>query len=408
MVYKVLQQSKLLDRYIFRNKNIYFSIALILWLSMRVINNSFLASKFSDNYTIVCRLAVFYLCFINELSKNFIDKYFVVFLILISIGICSGIYSDNFLLVDIIILVYCSRCYSIKSVIKIYFVTVLIACILIVLLSQFNIITDYVWSTPTRSRHGFGFTYTTYLSHYILALTMSFFLLVKRDHLLLAVISFFCVNYITYIFTDSRNSFILTNFILICLFVSNLKRAKGLNNILYNRFLNIMLCILSFVFIPLLSFCLPLFYNSSNIIFQKVNSILSNRLEQTQIALSNYNTTVFGQRTYWTGNSLDKNGLAKTEQIGIIADRNFVDNSFVNIYISHGIVPLFFILFTFVLIAYYAIISNCTLLNFFVFITFLHSFLDPQLIQLDFSPIIFYVIAFFAYLKTKDNGVQYE
>lgn len=317
------------------------------------------------NAVIVCKL-IRYICYIYFLlvifkrvkSMNFkeymnsvksFDKkqWAIVIVILLALfGIAGNLLltGNKSLALLLFILIYAS-CFKFEDVENIIFSTQFIALIIIVTLSSSGLMYDYVNNRVDGTmRHSLGFGYPAYSSQFILFLILyysykkNFKISSEKLGLYQLLIIF------VYFLTDSRTEFLLSELILICIFLNSvdiLSKFKKQVDFLKKAFIAL------FPLYPIGSFVAAMSYgviytnmNVNSTVFriaQKVNSVFTNRLYQTFYDFKRYGFSLFGSNINLVGYFLSK------ENENSIIRSNFIDNEYMRILFENG--WIFFIAF---------------------------------------------------------------
>lgn len=377
------------NSYVMHDGQFWFTFAYSLWLIYTVSGTSLLRSIFPSVFMLGIRALVILFLLLQELSNNELNWATVIFGILLLVAAMNFFSIKSFVLVDIVLLIYCSRHVPFRRIVVITLSIIAFACLVIIICSQVGIIQDYVWSDNGRVRHGLGFLYTTYISIYLLTFSLLYGWLRDRRVTWLEICILFAINLGIYQLTDSRNSFVL---LLMYLLAVSLLKIRSLRNALSHKLILIIMGCIVFPVYAVLSFALAWFYDPHISWMNSLNAVLSKRLSQTHASLLNYPPSIFGQKTNWVGNSIQTNGVRRTDAFGIIVDRNFVDNSYVNIYIVQGILALVIAVTLFSIIGLYASRKCDVMLTIALFFVASRAVLDPQLLRLDYNPFLFFAV----------------
>ena len=184
--------------------------------------------------------------------------------------VCSG--NSTFILYLIMILA--AKEVNVRTIVKLTCIIQGAMLLSIVVMSQIGIIPDYIFDASTRQRHGLGFLWTTtgaILYFYFMVLYI--YLREERAHLIEYVI-LEAVNFGLYKLTDARMSFYLSTLLLVYVYVMRFYWQNRKNRIRKNRLL-----IGAPAFFCILAVACQIFYIPTDARWQKINSVLSGRLE---------------------------------------------------------------------------------------------------------------------------------
>ena len=333
----------------------------------------------------------------KEKIKNFNKKqYFiagVVIVALVSIMANLVLTRNKALFFLLFTLIYAS-CFEFDDVVNTLFSTQFISLILIVTLSSLGLMHDYVNNRVDGTmRHSLGFGYPTYLSQFVMFLILYYSY--KKDFKIspekLGLYQLLIV--FVYFLTDSRTELLVSECILICIFMKStgiLGRFKNIVEFFKKAFT------VCFPLYPIGSFVIVMLYglifntmNVNGIVFkiaQKLNNIFSNRLYQTFYDFKRYGFSLFGSNIDLVGYS-----LTKGNEDAIIRS-NFIDNEYMRILFENG--WIFFIAFFTIaaIVIWYLYKNKKDGLLFISFVITTFSLLNPRIISITLSIFCFMII----------------
>lgn len=380
---------------LFFSNQILFFLAYGIWLSFQLFDSTLFISLFPDRAITVVRLFCFVLLAINEIGNYGwkITKERVICILLVALSTAVFFVTDSFVLIDVILFVFCGRKIPIRHIAAETILVLCCATAIVVLSAQFGIIYPTQWGGE-RPRYGFGFKWATIPSHYFLNVATAYIYLRKKSFSIIDAIIILLVNCFLYATTDSRTSFILTTLVVLGAFILKLPVVAKL----INGSVIFFLAGISFAILSVLSLALSTLYNKNIAFFSWLNNILSNRLEQTQYSLHEYGIHLFGSYVDWVGNFLDNSGAMVSENKIV----NYVDNSYIYIMISQGWVVFFVLLFFLLIVAYKACRFNDRYLMLIMSVVALHSLIDMQLLHLQYTFVLFLIASY------TETDVKYE
>lgn len=333
----------------------------------------------------------------KEKIKNFNKKqYFiagVVIVALVSIVANLVLTRNKALFFLLFTLIYAS-CFEFDDIVNTLFSTQFISLILIVTLSSLGLMHDYVNNRVDGTmRHSLGFGYPTYLSQFVMFLILYYSY--KKDFKIspekLGLYQLLIV--FVYFLTDSRTELLVSECILICIFMKStgiLGRFKNIVEFFKKAFT------VCFPLYPIGSFVIVMLYglifntmNVNGIVFkiaQKLNNIFSNRLYQTFYDFKRYGFSLFGSNIDLVGYS-----LTKGNEDAIIRS-NFIDNEYMRILFENG--WIFFIAFFTIaaIVIWYLYKNKKDGLLFISFVITTFSLLNPRIISIALSIFCFMII----------------
>lgn len=280
--------------------------------------------------------------------KNFKKKQWAIAIVVLLglFGIAGNLLltRNKSLSILLFVLIYAS-CFEFEDVENIIFSTQFIALIIIVTLSSLGLMHDYVNNRVDGTmRHSLGFGYPAYSSQFIMFLVLYYSY--KKDFIISAekLGLYQLLIVFVYFLTDSRTEFLLSELILICIFLNSvdiLSKFKKQVEFLKKTFATV------FPLYPIGSFVASISYgfiytnmNVNSIIFriaQKANDIFTNRLYQTFYDFKRYGFSLFGSNINLVGYFLNK------ENENTIIRSNFIDNEYMRLLFENGLI--FFVAF---------------------------------------------------------------
>ena len=379
-----------------------FLIGFVVILVWRVVSSSFLA--FPDGSVI--NTAIHYgslLCLV--LSSVFGEKRpirMAVALCLFLLGAAVYLQSGDPVFVDLSVTLYACSLFPLRWTVKIGAIAVALTVVAVVMASQLGIVEDYLFPRDDGAlRHGLGFLYCTFPSHYLLCIVLAYLYLRADGIRLFEYVPVLAVNFAVYALTDSRNSFLL---VLVAVACSIAIRFDVFRRFARSRFAK---GLVRWVFVAcaIISIVVSVTYDGSSEMWARANSILSNRLEQTQSSLQRYGVAPFGRDIVFLGNGLvvTEDGVLNDEYVQESVDANFVDCSYMQILIRLGVVSLVASVALMTAGCWLAVSEDNLILEFCLVITALHSVVDAQLLELPYD--LFLIVAFVASCRLLEDGI---
>lgn len=276
---------------------------------------------------------------------------------------------------------------DLKKILKNILIMQLILTMILIGCALTEITRDY---TITRSgnlveRHSLGFTYPTNLSQIILFETLIFAYLTefKLKHKLICL-TLICCNILAYYLTDSKTEILFFLIIIAIYVLKNVrifeKLIHGISNIIAKTYL----------IIPLLSLIIVLAYPLGGVM-NKINNMLSGRLETQNLVIQDGNIKLFGSDIKMVGY-----GLEDFKKYGkkISYEYNYIDNEYLQILIVHGIIICAEILILFNLLLRTLNKNKKYDELFFIYFILCFGVVNPRIIDLMYSPAIFFIMPY--------------
>ena len=360
-------------------------LAYVLYISEEILNytqfRGFLGWSIFRQL-IIGAVAVFVGVGIFSRSKVSV-KWLMVASLIVLFGFVISISNDLFSQTVIILLFIISgTCLKSDRVIRYHWavVSVLVAFTLFMyIIGVYTPDTFYkVSSDGVLLRQYLGFAYTTYPPNYLIHLMLTFYASRKKSISLADTFIFLVINYIFYRLTYTYAVYYEVYLIIVVLWILKLKPTAFSGKVFRVMFT---------LFMPLLaiiSVILAYIYTPANPILFFLNQLMSSRLSLAHTGIARYGVTLFGNAVQWSG------GRYGVERVDAYF---YVDSSYINIILTYGIIALIFVIISFALLSNKAHkkgnIKLCVILAFLA----IHSFTDPQLLELKYNPFLIILLA---------------
>lgn len=361
-----------------------FFVPYALYLMSGIFRLSMLGKYFTGyfnkvNLAVVLFALIYREIYNNKLTKkNLISCLLAIFCFLIANKFGSSEFAIMF------IIIWAARNIKFERIAKctIYISTVLL--LFIILSSLMGIIDDYVAIQGNRTRHYLGFRYALYPSAILYNIFSLYIYLKKEEIHFFEILFLMLINYIVYVYTNSRLSFGLST-LLFCVALV----LKYFPNILNKKNILCKIMVFSFILCSIISLYFSINYDSSISWMNELNVILGKRFSLAYNSVKTYGFSLLGQTINWYGNGLGfDNEIAKTVLKG---GYNYVDSAYILLFQKYGIV------FTIIILAVLTITmfrcykkKDYYLLSLMTFIA-LHAFIDDLVIYLFYNTLLFVV-----------------
>ncbi|MBR4163497.1 MAG: hypothetical protein IKR11_08245 [Solobacterium sp.] len=307
----------------------FFFLAYAIYLGINIVSFSFLFDytgnaiyKYGTIFSIILLLVKEFLCNEKLFKKTFTSLVLVGLIVVMMYATGTTIRIKSIPL--IFLFPFCSRDVDLKKISLFTIIETGFLLLMIILMSQTGIIKDYIMDIGTRNRHFLGFLYALYPSTLLFNITiLSFYL--SKDHFNFPywIILVGC-NYWVYKMTDSRLTFVLCIFTLLCMLIYHL-----FPRIFSMKILNIGM-VFAFIIGTAISFYCIYAYDPGVAWTVKLDSLLTTRLSSTNIAIDTYGIHLFGQKVELVGHAIDINGM---ETFGTY---NYVDCLYMQFLLRYG------------------------------------------------------------------------
>ena len=367
-------------RYKINKKEIIFFLMYIVYLLVLFKNHTVL----KDVGIFVKLSYVRYLCYLVAVILIIRDSYkykqlWTVFLIG-AIAVLSLIFSGNQSILFYTIILLSAKDIDVRKIIKVTCVMQCLVLVALVGLSQMGLVQDYIFDPDTRARHGLGFLWTTTPAILYFFIVASYIYLRQRKIHTIELIVLELINVWFFKMTNTRLCFLLTSVVLIYVFGLRYYLDNKEEKIQKNKI---------FVFAPigacLIAFIIHLGYDATSTGWMRFNKLLSGRLALGLNAVSNNGISLFGKHIDWVGFSYG------AESVGY----NYVDCSYLKIFLDYGVVSLIVILIAYTFIMHEAIKQKDFYLQTMILAIILFNITEPRLFDLAFNPSLFFAVAYF-------------
>ena len=219
-----------------------------------------------------------------------------------------------------------------------------------------------------------GNTYPTDFSAGIFYLVLDFIYLNRNKWRMKYSLWIIIISWGVYHITDSKTSFILSCLIAISMII--IKNTKGIKLFSYKYIKDII--IFSFPVLASLSIFMQAIYNKTNPILLKIDFFLNNRLAYGNQAIEKYKLSMFGKKIEFNGAGW---GTSSSNYF-------YVDNGYLNMALTYGMVMLCIFCFGFFYICYKNKQSNIVLVLILFFIS-ISGLIEPRFFNMLYNSFIF-------------------
>lgn len=354
----------------------------ILLVDYPIFEKIFKYTRYFTYLLFLIRLVLVFPNMVNDFRKREKKQHFLIFIvILFLITVLLNFYFTRQKRLLFLMLVLLSS-YKVEEdeIIDGLWIMQIVLTMFIVLLTLFGFLKNYAIAREDVLRYSLGFLYTTNLAQLVLFSTLLRFYIKKfrvgADELVFVQI----INLFTYGLTYSRTEFIFMELIII---VAILYNTIGLNK----KKVNIISSFFTYTYwiYPILSVFLVLAFPKGGV-FYKIDVVLSNRLSQTYEVIHENGVTLFGKDIEFIGH-----GISDKLKYGTNLTSNFVDNEYIQLMLSHGVVfiILFVILLSYMNLKIYKKKNYKKLFVCMIYLMF--GILNPRILNLVYSPIPFMI-----------------
>lgn len=281
-----------------------------------------------------------YTCYMIFLIKIFHDfkkgsKITISIIIAVFLAFIVVASSKNRSIIFLVLIFIALRNMDFDKLIKISFKIFMALFLVVISFAMIGILPNWEFSRGNTTRYALGFIYATdAIGMYLVTILMFFY--IKKDHstktelLILETINVFMYSY-----TNGRVSFFLISFVLFIQFISRFNITK---KIFYKDYIQKGLELVCNT-LPIILFLgihiLVIMYANNNVIANKANKLISDRIKLTYQAYRNYDVNMFGNDIKWQG--WGGYGYIEQEESEEFT-YNFVDSSYARLVLDYGVV----------------------------------------------------------------------
>ena len=372
---------KKIERFISDNKDIIYILPLIIYITCSLLSKKLLLD---ENIVFVLKCVkyavllpiLFKILFVDykDYSKRTKKSlfFFCCFLI-ISIFFTTNTRT----IIRYLLLILGAYKIDIRKTLSFFLKTELALFCGIIILSLFGIIPNELYYRSGEIRYSLGFGWPTYPALILFTLTCLYLYLRDKKINNYEFIILLVVNICMYFATNTRFE-LISSILVIAMAIF----YKYNNKIIINNYI-VNIAKYALPFFTIVSVILANNYNPNNSTYNKINDLTSNRVSLMSNAIKEHGITVFGQNIDWIGQS------EKMQNKNVVA--YVVDNGYINIILNYGLIFLIILEY-----CYYLLIKNYAKCNVFiaylVIILAIHSFINPQLMQIVYNPFLLFLV----------------
>lgn len=357
-----------------------------------------------------------YSCYAIFLYKAFVDikqdrKISLSVIIFAILSVLSFLFSRNKILLIFFCIMVGLRKMNISKLVKVAYYVTITVFLLTISLSLLGIIPNWVFFTRgSIARNSLGFVYATDCISIYLSIILMFFYLKHSEAKIFELTLLEVLNLFLYKATDGRLSFTLITILLTVLALNRLSQLIQINIknkcittlkktkrqlrqwVLRNHFIQIVIKTVCYI-LPAILFItynfLSIAYMNNPQSMDKVNDILSSRLELTAKAYTRYGAPLFGKSIIWQGFG----GYGYIDEINTENfEYNFIDSSYALLVFDFGIFYTLAVLIAYTCsLVYYLKKKKYWALMAIIFIL-TWAFIEPYLINMARNPLVILLI----------------
>ncbi len=323
------------------------------------------------------------------------EKVLFITLILLIVGIIvNTIKIKSIRLLSIALVILSAYNINLEKILKNILNMQLLMTTIIITSSIIGVTQDYTISRINQSvvRHALGFSYTTNLSQIIFFTSLTYIFLKKFKASFSEIFILQIINIYTYYLTDSKTEILGFELLVLMCLIIKLKFIKKLIPKISRIITKV------FILVPILSLTLVMIYPMGG--FMKViNKALSGRLSIQCEVISEGNIKLFGSNIMMVGYGLEDSLSHDTTK-----EYNYIDNDYIQVLVINGVITASAI----VTILYLLILELDKRKQYkkviYIYIYLLFGILNPRVIELMYSPVLFFIIP--TLINKENEGVK--
>ena len=304
----------------------------------------------------------------------------IVILLIFSMFIISK-NRDGILNISVLFLVFSARDIDFRKLLGTFSVATFLVLCLTIYAGQKGIITNMFMSADGGYRYSLGFNYVSFASQRMFFALCSYLMYRGKKISYMELLALFLATIYMYQQTSTSSPFYLSILILTyALFsIKIFKKEFIIGNFWSKEFAH-------YGFIVALAIILYFCFYSSGNLFHFVDKFTHNRLRLSVEGFQNFGVHLFGQRISFK--TLDIFG-------NFTSDYNFIDSSFVQLFVIDGLIVAGFMLFAITNVMKYFLSIRKDIVLACLGIMIIHGMFDPQMLVLQYSPLILLISRLF-------------
>lgn len=329
------------------------------------------------------------------LAKDIKKKEILAMAVVTFVFIMSHYVSGYDFLVDLLILILGAYRVNFRNILKTYIAVWSVLLVVTIIGAMTGLAKNLVYyqgECGERVRMALGICYPTDLAAYVVFLMFAY-VCVRDEYITYLEIGVMAVLAgAVYYITDARTDFIVMILVLVSISIYRVFE-NDVNNLMGNRIVEIVIVLFPLIICAICWGLTITYTDSSSLLFEMNQGILSNRLALGKQAVDDYGVTLFGQYVY------EKGFGAIKEWDGFYF---FIDCSYVSIGIKYGLVLLIYIVLEIMLIICKMISKHKYHCAVIFIIICMQSMMEHHFIQYWYNPML---LAAFSLFLSENNDV---
>ena len=387
--------------YSINSKQIYF-LAFVIYFVCNFIQDTTLSEAVNGHLLRLFSYLVLPLLFFKIFLLDNWNKRDLIIIILITIlGLITWRKAHDVQLLFIVPFVIGAKNVNFRDIVKWYLYLNIFLIISMAIFSLLDIIPNLVYrAAPRPPRYSLGLIYTSSIATHYFYLVLAYCYLRFKDLKWFDYLIIITGNVVCMWITNTKLDFIAT-FLIIPVMIIAQRAYKG------NKYSRIFASFwwIAVPFTAVLIIFTSYFYESSNHIMEKINSITSGRLTLGHKALTQYNIKMFGQtiveHTY--GGS---KGLKLANQMNGVNHYFFIDSSYVRMLVLWGSLVFLLVIICMTYIALRSTFDKVFVLSGIILIASLNFMFEPDIIKIFYNPFLLALFATPGFYKVQEDKIN--
>lgn len=297
---------------------------------------------------------------------------------------------DGLLDLNVLLLVFSARDIDFRKLLGTFSISTFLVLLLTIYASEKGVISNMFMNADNGYRFSLGFNYVSFASQRLFFALCTYLMYRGEKISYFEFFTLLAATFYMYQQTSTSSPFYLSILILAYALFSIKILKKGF--IIENFWLT-KLATYGFIFalIITLYFC---FYSSGNL-FHLVDQFTHNRLRLSVEGFRNFGVSWLGRHITFTTTDIFGN---------FTSDYNFIDSSFVQLFVIDGLIVGGFMLFALTNVMKYFVSIRKDIVLACIGIMIIHGMFDPQMLVLRYSPLILFISRLF--VMNSDNRIE--
>ncbi len=312
----------------------------------------------------------------------------VIGIAVLFICLLLALHSRNIYIIPTVIYIYFGADFEFQTILKVTLAVQVIIMVVVISCSQTGIIEDVIWTSAGRERHALGYDYCAYPAHLLLFMSLMWFC-IRKKITAVEVMIVLALNYLMYDLTDSRADFLLAIIGILGIIIWQIDfKPKWI------QVIRAFIVEFGFVIAAVGSIVVQAVFTWEDENLVALNEALSSRLWLGYQALQEYGLTLFGQQVTWVGQGRQMADPTSTY--------NYVDNAYLQMGITFGILFLILLAVGFYLTGRYLIAHKEYKLSWAMVMAIVYGVLNAHLCMPVFNVFILLLGCCFKKTTSKD------